>query len=81
MNKFIETDLSFIKVGPVILEPNCSKRDCKHFIGVDQPDGTEQTERVICEAFPEGIPDVIAYGDNLHLKPFEGDGGIQFEKA
>jgi len=60
-------------------EPRCYTRKCVHFIGVSQPDGTEMTERVICRAFPEGIPDEIAYGDNLHLEPVEGDGGITFE--
>jgi len=64
----------------MMTEPNCSKRGCIHFRGVSQPDGTEQTETVICSAFPKGIPVVIAYGDNLHLTPFPGDGGIQFQK-
>lgn len=64
----------------MIIEPNCYKRRCKNFIGVSQSDGTEQTERVVCKAFPDGIPDEIAYGDNKHLKPYPGDNGIQFEK-
>lgn len=64
----------------VLAEPNCFTRECKHLIGVDQPDGTEGTERVICAAFPKGIPDEIAYGPNLHTKPYAGDKGIQFEK-
>jgi hypothetical protein len=36
----------------------------------------------VCAAFPSGsgIPHDIAYGDNLHLEPVEGDHGIQFEK-
>jgi len=59
-------------------EPNCSKRNCVNFLGVVQPDGTEKTEVNYCRAFPNGIPDDIAYGDNLHLKPIEGDNGIQF---
>jgi hypothetical protein len=62
----------------MILEPNCNKRDCAHFIGVSQPDGTEMTECVICKAFPDGIPDEIAYGDNKHTAPYDGDHGIQF---
>lgn len=61
-------------------EPRCSKRRCKHYEGIAQPDGTEQTERNVCEAFSEKIPDVIAYGDNKHLVPFEGDHGVQYEK-
>lgn len=53
----------------MLLEPNCFKRHCKHFTGVSQPDGTELSERVVCKAFPDIIPDEIAYGSNLHLKP------------
>ena len=34
---------------------------------------------MICEAFPDGIPDEIAYGDNPHTSPFPGDHGIRFE--
>jgi hypothetical protein len=45
-----------------------------------QPDGTEMSEKNACKAFPDGIPNVIAYGEDLHLEPFEGDNGIQFEK-
>lgn len=35
---------------------------------------------VTCDAFPDGIPDEIAYGDDLHLRPVLGDRGLQFEK-
>lgn len=38
-------------------------------------------EAWFCNAFPEGIPDEIAYGDNLHLVPLENQGNdIVFEK-
>ena len=67
----------------MLAEPQCSKRKCKHFIGV-KSDSTEmepeKNERVVCEAFPDGIPAEIAYGRNKHLKPFPGDNGIQYEK-
>jgi hypothetical protein len=59
--------------------PQCHKRRCKHFIGAKN-DGTEITERVVCKAFPDKIPDDIAYGSNLHLTPVKGDHGIQYEK-
>ena len=59
--------------------PNCYTRGCVHFIGVSQPDGTEMSERVVCKAFPEGIPAAIAYGKNPHTAPFKGDHGILFE--
>lgn len=61
--------------------PRCWERGCKHFIGVDQPDGTEETERNICAAFPAGIPEEIVVGLNLHTTPYPGDHGIQFEPA
>jgi hypothetical protein len=49
-------------------EPNCWARNCKHYLGVLQPDGTEMTEVNYCKAYPKGIPEDIAYGDNEHLK-------------
>ena len=65
----------------MLLTPNCFERKCKHFIGVDQPDDTELTERVVCLAFPKAIPVDIAYGDNRHLNPLPGqDNDIIFEK-
>jgi len=65
----------------MILEPNCYKRGCKHFLGVSQSDGTEATEFVYCEAFKDGIPEEIAYGKNLHKKPFKDqDNDIVYEK-
>jgi hypothetical protein len=63
----------------MLYEPNCSKRQCKHFIGVKN-DGTERTERNYCAAFPNRIPREIAYGDNPHTTPYPGDNGIQYEK-
>jgi len=51
----------------MLLEPKCWTRHCTHFTGVIQPDGSEESEVNACEAFPNGIPDEIAYGDDLHL--------------
>ena len=66
-------------------EPRCFIRGCLHFRGVKQD--VDQTleqgdigERVVCDAFTDGIPDKIAYGKNLHLEHVEGDNGILFEK-
>ena len=33
-----------------------------------------------CTAFPQGIPDEILDGENLHTKPFKGDNGIRYER-
>jgi hypothetical protein len=50
----------------MLSEPHCSQRKCRYFLGVDQPDGTEMTERPYCPAFPDGIPFEIAYGSDKH---------------
>ena len=34
-----------------------------------------------CDAFPDGIPDVIWNGEHDHTKPYDGDNGVLFEKA
>ena len=61
-------------------KPQCVIRGCGHYAGVAQPDGTEETERHVCMAFPDGIPDRIAYGDDLHLEIAEDQRGeIVFE--
>lgn len=66
----------------MILAPKCFERKCKYYIGIDQIDGTELTEVPICEAYPKGIPDKIAYGDDLHLDLREDqDNNIVFEKG
>lgn len=64
--------------------PNCHIRRCAHFEGV-KDFATEQNKlpehRVICEAFPEGIPDEISYGSNRHLVPLPDQGNtIVYEK-
>jgi hypothetical protein len=33
----------------------------------------------VCEAFPNGIPEAILFGDHDHTKPYRGDGGKLFE--
>lgn len=48
--------------------------DCKHLHRGD-PNATRNT----CEAFPEGIPDVILFEGRDHRKPFKGDRGVRFE--
>ena len=62
----------------------CYKRKCKHFKGIiddSGPDEFEVNERLVCDAFPDGIPAAIAYGENPHTTPYPGDHGIRFERA
>ena len=72
---------TWLELRQLLETPKCYERQCRYFIGVSQPDGTELSERVICAAFPDGIPGEISYGDNLHLRPYPGDHGIQYEKG
>lgn len=62
----------------MINQPRCHERGCIHFVGAKGKKEIDQV--VVCTAFPDGIPDDIAYGDNLHLEPVDGDNGIQFEE-
>lgn len=59
----------------MIPEPRCSVRRCRWLRGVVQPFGTEEEEHPYCPAFPSGIPDDIAYGDDLHLAVRPGQVG------
>lgn len=51
--------------------PECLS--CKHF------DRTPGATKLTCAAFPEGIPDVIAFEGRSHHRPYPGDHGIRFE--
>lgn len=65
-----------------IVKPKCWERECKHFLGIEQRDKKDPLSLFpICHAFPDGdgIPEEISYGSNLHLEPFPGDHGIQYE--
>jgi len=65
----------------MLMEPKCYERECKHFLGVRQTDDTEESEFVYCKAFPDGIPDEIAYGKDKHSKPLEDQtNDIVYEK-
>lgn len=63
----------------LLVEPECVKRNCKHFVGVNKD--ANGRPFVVCAAFPTGIPKEISYGTNKHLTPYPGDNGIQYEKA
>lgn len=61
----------------MIAPPKCWERKCRYFIGVS--DAAEEDQVVVCKAFPRGIPDEIAYGDNPHALKYPGDGGLRFQ--
>ena len=65
----------------MLAEPNCRKRKCKHFWGIEWLGDDEPSERPVCKAFPQGIPPEIGYGDNDHTEPYPNDNGIQYEPA
>lgn len=68
----------------MLAEPECFKRQCVYFRGVTWLGRQESSEVNFCNAFSAdvgGIPEDIAYGDNLHLRPKKGQGNdITFEK-
>ena len=56
----------------MIREPNCSIRRCKHFTGVKSVSTDTDAVVPVCPAFPNGIPNEIAYGNNKHSTPLPG---------
>jgi len=61
--------------------PNCAERDCEHLQGVKDTED-EANQIPVCEAFPDGIPDEIAYGDNPHTEPLENqDNDIVYKEV
>ena len=58
------------KVNNPLKESNCKKRNCSHFIG--EVEDKEKGQKLLCRAFLFGIPDEIAFGNNKHLVPLEG---------
>lgn len=59
----------------MLAEPNCFKRGCVHFLGHDRPDGTDESLVHVCWAYPDGIPEEISFGDDLHLEVKDGQVG------
>lgn len=61
-------------------EPRCFARNCKHFDGIRER--KENDHIVVCPAYPDGIPDRIAYGTELHLTVQEDQvGKIVYERG
>lgn len=50
----------------MLVTSKCFERRCRHYRGVYQPDGTEETERHVCAAYPEIIPADIVEGKDPH---------------
>lgn len=63
----------------MIREANCHKRRCRHYEGLKRDGEPEGNERHVCAAFPDGIPESIAFGFDLHMSPVPGDNGIRYE--
>jgi|GEM_PF-3334452 hypothetical protein len=51
---------------------------CKHYFDDEDEDSERFNEPSACDAFPEGIPEEIFFGRNLHLEPYPEDHGITF---
>ncbi len=74
------------KAVPLIGPSRCFERECRYLTGIiDVPNLaadciTDGAHRWACPAFPDGIPDDIAYGDNLHERPDpRQEGALVFE--
>ena len=64
------------------IRPNCFARQCKHFLGFVNPEGDEEDGEIVnCSAFPEGIPDEIAFGSDTHAEKHpDQDNDIVYER-
>lgn len=58
-------------------EADCFK--CKHFKGRKADNEFEKNERMVCKAYPKGIPHQLITGQKHHDKAFYKDNGIRFE--
>jgi hypothetical protein len=84
VGEYLEVLPPLKKGNPMLDEPRCWTRICKHFQGVKYLDESigEASEVVFCPAFPNGIPREIAYGDNPHDTVVKGQvGTIVYERG
>ena len=51
----------------MLTRPECLARNCVYWIGIEMKGDDESTERPYCRAYPDGIPEEIAYGNDKHL--------------
>jgi hypothetical protein len=51
---------------------------CRHYFDDEDEDSERFNEPSACDAFPDGIPEEIFFGRNLHKEPYHGDHGITF---
>lgn len=72
----------------MLAEPRCWTRHCRHYLGIKTTKPVEDMESPVdgvvnyCQAFPDGIPDQIAYRRNKHLNPIRGQkNNIVFEEG
>ena len=62
------------------LTPKCYTRKCIHYLGFKN-EGVRLTGKVYCKAFPNKIPDRIAYGEDEHsIKANDQENDIIYEK-
>jgi len=67
----------------MISESVCGQRKCRFYQGVKDLDEEigEPSEAHVCDAYPDGIPDVIVDGEDLHDKVrSDQNNDIVFEK-
>lgn len=58
---------------------------CKHYKGWKPIPLLHDSDTIgavnVCDAFPDGIPDDIVMGKNLHREIVDGDRGIRYEEG
>ena len=52
----------------MIEQPQCGIRNCKHLNMAPEPGDSIGLTKMTCRAFPDGIPERISYGPDLHLE-------------